>query len=126
MTFAVCLNCIDGRTQLPLLHYITNNYPVKYVDLVTEPGMIKLLTGKKGIKVHIQQKIILSIEKHHSKILFIAAHHNCAVNQCSDAVHKEQIIQAVSRISSRIAGLTVVGLWINGNWQVEKIIEITS
>jgi hypothetical protein len=39
MTFATCLNCIDGRVQLPAINWITEKYNVKYVDMITEAGI---------------------------------------------------------------------------------------
>ncbi|MEN6292607.1 MAG: carbonic anhydrase [Methanobacterium sp.] len=39
MTFATCLNCIDGRVQLPVINWIMKNYNVKYVDMITKAGM---------------------------------------------------------------------------------------
>ena len=39
MTFATCLNCIDGRVQLPAINWITEKYNVKYVDMITKARM---------------------------------------------------------------------------------------
>jgi len=36
---AICLNCIDGRVQLPVIEWIKQNYGVDHVDMITEPGM---------------------------------------------------------------------------------------
>lgn len=38
--FATCLNCIDGRVQIPVINWITDNYEIDYVDMVTEAGMM--------------------------------------------------------------------------------------
>jgi Putative carbonic anhydrase len=39
MTFATCLNCIDGRVQIPVIEWITRNKGFKYVDMITKPGI---------------------------------------------------------------------------------------
>jgi hypothetical protein len=42
-TFATAINCIDGRTQIPLIEFIKRNYAIDYIDLITEPGPNKIL-----------------------------------------------------------------------------------
>ena len=42
-SFATAINCMDGRTQLPINQWMRNRYGVAYVDTVTEPGPIKIL-----------------------------------------------------------------------------------
>ena len=37
--FATCLNCMDGRAQLPVINWIMENYDIKYVDMITEAGI---------------------------------------------------------------------------------------
>lgn len=44
--YVTCLNCIDGRAQLPVIQWITLNYQVDYVDMVTEPGMDGILADE--------------------------------------------------------------------------------
>ena len=44
--FVTCLNCIDGRVQLPIINWITTNYDVKYVDMITAPGIDGLMVDK--------------------------------------------------------------------------------
>ncbi len=41
--FGTALNCIDGRTQIPIINWLKENFDVDYVDLITEPGMDKVL-----------------------------------------------------------------------------------
>ena len=62
--FATCLNCIDGRVQIPVIQWIKENYNVEYVDMITEPGIDGVLTSE-GINIEgILQKINISIDKH--------------------------------------------------------------
>ena len=37
-TRATCLNCMDGRVQLPVLTWIKAEYPVDFVDVIMEAG----------------------------------------------------------------------------------------
>ena len=36
--FGTAINCIDGRTQQPVIDYIKQNYAVDMVDMITFPG----------------------------------------------------------------------------------------
>lgn len=42
--FGTALNCIDGRTQIPIINWMKENFGLDYVDLITEPGMDKVLS----------------------------------------------------------------------------------
>jgi hypothetical protein len=48
--FVTAINCIDGRTQLPVINFAQKKYGIDYVDMVTEPGPIKILTENKNSK----------------------------------------------------------------------------
>lgn len=37
MKFATAINCIDGRTQLPVIEWARKKYGVDYVDMITKP-----------------------------------------------------------------------------------------
>jgi len=41
--FATAINCMDGRTQEPVITWIKKNYHVDFVDMITEPGPVKYL-----------------------------------------------------------------------------------
>jgi len=58
--FGVCLNCIDGRLQLPVIEWIQENYDIDYVDMVTEPGMIEKISKSKDAPLDDIVKKILS------------------------------------------------------------------
>ena len=42
ITFATAINCIDGRTHLPVIDYMRGQFGVDFVDMVTEPGPNKI------------------------------------------------------------------------------------
>ena len=126
MKFATCLSCIDGRTHLPVLGWISQNYKVDCVDLITEPGMVRRLTNNRGFTKALINKIYISKEKHLSNILFITAHYDCAGNPVSDSLQKKQVARAVEKMSSLFPDTTVVGLWVNNNWEPEEIAKFTT
>ena len=48
-TFATSINCMDGRTQEPIINYMKQVYKVDYVDMINEPGPVKALAGKDNL-----------------------------------------------------------------------------
>lgn len=119
--FATCLNCIDGRVQIPVIEWITQNYEVDYVDMITEAGMDGLLAENSFNPAHVLRKLAISIGKHDSNTIFIVGHYDCAANPVDEDLHKEHIKKAVKRIKNYTLSCEVIGLWISKYYQVEKI-----
>jgi len=121
--FATVINCMDGRTQLPIINYIKTKFNVDYVDNITEPGPVKVISEQRNdFQVHsIQQRAILSQEKHGSKHLALVAHYDCTGNHVDKNKQMEQLSMSLEYI--RLWGFkgTIVGLWVNENWQVEEV-----
>ncbi len=121
--FATCLNCMDGRVQLPVINWIIENYNVKYIDMITEAGMDGYLADERLDINDILKKVEISIDLHKSENIFIVGHYDCAGNPVDDITHKKQIYTAVERIKNIFPDLSVVGMWLNDDFIVEKIIE---
>ena len=120
MTFATCLNCIDGRVQLPVINWITKNYNVRYVDMITEAGIDGFLADKNSDIHKILKNIEVSISGHGSENIFVVGHYDCAANPVDDLTHKNQINTAVKRIKNIFPDLNVIGLWIDENFTAQK------
>jgi len=124
MMFATCLNCMDGRVQLPVINWIMSNYGVEYVDVITEAGMDGVLAGDdRRIMESITSKIDISTVKHNSGIIFIVGHDDCGGNPVDEKTHRKQVHIAVNKIKEMKPSVQVIGLWVSGKWVVEKIIE---
>ena len=50
-TFATAINCMDGRTQEPIISWAKKAFEVDYVDAITEPGPDKILAEGPDILV---------------------------------------------------------------------------
>lgn len=123
MTFATCLNCIDGRVQIPAISWIKEKYNIKYVDMVTKAGIDGFLADGKSDIHEILKNVEISISGHGSENIFVVGHHDCAANPVDDLMHQKQINAAVKRIKDVFPDLNVTGLWINENFTVENISE---
>ena len=118
--FATSITCMDGRIQVPIINWIKENFDVDYVDTITEPGVDKKVSQKLDLD-SIKAKVSISINAHKSGFIFVSGHYDCAGNPVSDEEHFSQIKSGISEIKSWNYNVPVMGLWINENWQVEKI-----
>ncbi|MCX7761879.1 MAG: hypothetical protein N2252_03450 [Candidatus Kryptonium sp.] len=125
--FATAINCMDGRTQIPVIEWLKENYKVDYVDMITEPGPDGVLSKNIDNQIieSLRRKAEISAYKHNSKIIVIAGHHDCAGNPVDKDTHINQIKLSVQTIKSwGLPFEKVIGLWVNENWEIEKVIEI--
>jgi carbonic anhydrase len=121
---ATCLNCMDGRVQLPVLQWIKANYPVNFVDVITEAGMDAVLSGQNDIS-EILRSIAISVNVNKSIRLFVVGHNDCRGNPAGEQVHRQQIMDSVVRLKSHWPKHEIVGLWVNDSWQVEVVSKST-
>ncbi len=119
-TRATCLNCMDGRVQLPVLNWIKENYPVDFVDVITEAGMDGVLARQTDIS-EIVRSIKVSMDLNKSKRLFVVGHHDCRGNPVGKDPHRKDISEAVSRLRKLWPGFEIAGLWVNDQWNVEQV-----
>jgi len=119
--FGTLINCIDGRTQLPAISWIKENYSLDYVDNITEPGPDKLISEGK-IEL-LKSKINISINLHGSNLIVVSGHHNCAGNPISKEEHLSQIRKSIGVIKSLEMSVEVIGIWINDKWEIEPVKE---
>lgn len=123
MSFATAINCMDGRVQLPVIEWMKQEFSVEYVDMITEAGPNKvILESPEETLASIKAKVAVSYEKHGSQYLAIVGHHDCAGNPVDKSVKVDQIKQAIEVIRSFGYDMTIIGLYVNENWQVERLL----
>lgn len=123
MSRAVCLNCMDGRIQLPVIEWIRNHLDIECVDMVTEAGMDGYLANPDNPAEHVLKKTRISIDVNQSIAIYVVGHFDCRGNRADDETHQRQIREAVVRISRDFPGIPVAGLWVDSEWAVHKITE---
>lgn len=114
---------MDGRVQLPVIHFLQKRFQAEYVDLITEPGPNRILAeGRDSERVEsIFARLRISVEKHESVGVAVVGHHDCAGNPVPKEEQVEQVRRAVRTIRQRYDGLTVIGLWIDERWVVHEL-----
>ena len=117
---ATCLNCMDGRVQLPVIYWIKENYHVDNVDVITEAGMDGVLSNQEDIR-EVLRSIAISVNINKSTRLFVVGHHDCRGNPVEEGEHHQEILSAVKRLKEHWPDHEIIGLWVNREWKVEKI-----
>ena len=118
---ATCLNCMDGRVQLPVLHWIKENFRVDFVDVITEAGMDQVLSNQEDIR-EVLRSITISVNVNKSTRLFVVGHYDCRGNPVEENVHRQEIGSAVKRLKEYWPALEIVGLWVNKSWSIEIVV----
>jgi len=117
---ATCLNCMDGRVQLPVLNWIKEHYSVDFVDVITEAGMDNVLSNQEDIR-EVLRSITISVNVNKSTRLFVVGHYDCRGNPVEESVHRQEINSAVKRLKETWPRHEIVGLWVNKTWSVEIV-----
>ena len=120
--FGTTLNCIDGRTQIPVIKWMKENFDVDYVDSITEPGMDKVLSQGQWYETErLREKVIISITAHNSNTVAVVGHYDCAANPVSDCKHFLDIAASTDVVKSWGLPVSVVGLWVDEFWCVHVV-----
>ncbi|MFA5842680.1 MAG: carbonic anhydrase [Candidatus Gracilibacteria bacterium] len=124
-SFATVINCMDGRTQLPVNTWIKQKYGVDYVDTVTEPGPDGILAKNEdqATLASMKKRVAISVEKHGSKTVVIVAHAECAGNPVSEAEHKEHVKKAMQTVKNWGFPVKIAAVWVGDAWTVEEVNE---
>lgn len=120
--FAVALTCIDGRVQEPLAAWVRTRFGVRYVDVVTEPGMdVVLARGPQAEQDALLAKADVSRRAHGSVTLVVAGHADCAGNPVPDDQHVQDVAAAVRRVQAALPDLAVAGAFVDAAGGVQAV-----
>ena len=123
-SFAGAVNCMDGRTQLTVYNYLKRRCGAAYVDMITEPGPVRILArGKeRGLIASIRKRVGISVEKHGARLMAVVAHHDCAGNPAAKKRQLKQLAASVKTIRSWGFEAEVIGLWVDRNWKTHQAV----
>ncbi len=126
-TFATAINCMDGRTQQPVIDWMKKKYEVDYVDMITEPGPDGIMARREmDLIKQIKNRVLISVEKHGSQVIALVAHGDCAGNPCSKDEHLGHLRRSMELIRGWELPVEIVGLWIDEEkWEVDPIMFIS-
>lgn len=130
-TFFTTIGCMDGRVQEPILKMGQKNFGAKFADTITEAGLVGDLSKQNvddNLIKSLKKKIMISLQKHHSKGIIVHGHQECAGNVVSDQRHKKDVRKSVDMVKFLVnPSVPVVGVFVKrsqiepSNWEVEEI-----
>jgi hypothetical protein len=125
MSFCTAINCMDGRTQEPVIDYMRRRCRCDHVDSVTEPGPVCILADESPADLveSIFQRVEVSVQDHESRHIAIVAHHDCAGNPADKPMQLEQLKRALPVVRERFPDAEVFGLWVDERWTVTEVGE---
>jgi hypothetical protein len=122
--FVTAINCMDGRVQLPVITWMIKQYEADCVDMITEPGPIKILAENKpdALIDSLRKRMEISVKKHGSTCLAVIGHFDCAGNPVGKETQIDQIYASLKLIQSWCFAIPVIGLWVDEQWTVHRIV----
>ena len=122
-TFATAINCMDGRVQTPVADWVKIHQHVQYVDMITEAGADGLMArGTQAQLESIKQRVLISVNTHHSGFVAVAGHFVCAGNPVDESQHIADIRAALAVLASWQLPIQMAGLWVN-EWGYVTVID---
>lgn len=121
--FGTAINCIDGRIQEPVIDFMKEKYDIDGVDMVTFPGVDGIISSSENSDeiALLRNAVSISIEKHHSRIIAVVGHFDCAGNPGNREHHYTHVRSAVHEVTSWNFPAQVFGLYVNEKQQIEEV-----
>lgn len=121
--FGTATNCIDGRTQEPVIDFMKQKYNTNGVDMVTYPGVDGIISNRENSDeiALICKAVSISIEKHRSRIIAVVGHFDCAGNPGDKEHHYRHIRRALYEVSSWNFHAQFAGFYVNDKQQIEEV-----
>lgn len=127
-TFFTSIGCMDGRSECAVAKWGRKKFGVRFADAITEAGLVGLL-AKDNISQYLldslKKKVLISIEKHHSKDVVVSGHEDCAGNPVDDIMHKKDVLKAARIIKELIRkDIQTIPVFVereNNTWIVKEL-----
>ncbi len=123
MEFCAAINCMDGRVQLPVIRFLHERLGARYVDMITEPGPNRILSGQSppALVQSIYDRADISVNKHGSQAIAIVGHHDCAGNPAPETEQLEHLRQAAQHLRRRYPEIRILPLWVGETFRPEEV-----
>ena len=120
--FAAAVNCIDGRVQEPVRRYLTDGNGTDFVDMITEPGPVKMLAdgADEALLASIRRRLDVSVRGHGVRTIAVVAHHDCLANPLDEASQRKQLEAASERLRAWYPEHDILALWVAADFRVHR------
>jgi hypothetical protein len=119
MSFSTLINCMDGRVQRSCNDWMRKHFGTRYVDTITAPGPVKQLVEGNGDSL--LKCVRISVTKHGSNTIAIAAHPECAGNPVDKATQIKQLGKAEMLLRAEFPEAHIIALWVKLDGTVEPV-----
>lgn len=125
--FFTVVGCMDGRVQEVVSNFGREKFGAEYPDTITEAGIVGLIANNPSPESveNLKLKLLVSLEKHHSKGIIVDGHQECAGNPVDDEKHKEDIRKSVEFVRNLTEDkVPVTGVFVvrkGKGWRPEEI-----
>lgn len=126
-TFFTVVGCMDGRVQHIMEVLGQEKFDADYPDTITEAGIVGVIANNptQDFLDRLKFKLLVSVDKHHSKGILVDGHQECAGNPVDDQKHIEDIKKSVEIIKSLIDNkVPVSGVFVKrmeNGWAAEEL-----
>ena len=122
--FGTVINCMDGRTQLPLNEWMRKTFGVKYVDTITEPGPNGILfKGDEFLTDSIRKRVDISVNGHGSNVIVLVGHYGCAGTPGPRKMQDEHTMKGINVVKSWDLDARILGVYVGEDWKVQVIYD---
>ena len=121
--FCTLVCCMDGRFIHILNEYIRGNYRYTFVDTITDAGAVNKIVNDEDYLKSIEDKVLISVNKHKSDHIFVAGHSDCAGCPTDDETQKGYIRQAAEKMHNDLPHEAVTGLFVHENGEIEILVD---
>ena len=120
---STAVTCIDGRFHQPVLRFMRRSLRTPTVDLITSPGVVRLLhDGVDPAAISgVLEAVRISIHLHESRTIAVVGHDDCGANKVPPDVHLGHVRSAVEVVKRRFPETNVVGLFVDLRGRVEPV-----
>jgi hypothetical protein len=103
--------------QHPVIDFIQKTFSVDYVEMITMPGPNKILAeGKEKPLIElIRHCLEISLFRHHSELVAVTGHYDCAGNPGNEATQSQDILKAMEVVASWFPNVKIIGLWVDAS-----------
>ena len=121
-SFGTVINCMDGRTQLPLNEWMRKTFDVDFVDTITEPGPNGVLAkGNEFLSKSIRKRVDISVNGHGSNVVVLVGHTGCAGNPGPREMQDEHTMKGIEVVKSWGFNARIIGVYVGEDWKVQVI-----
>ncbi len=122
--FATVINCMDGRTQIPVNEWVRAEIGATHVDTITEAGPNGILANRQEpLASTIRDRVMISVNDHGSKTIALVGHYDCAGNPGPKTHQKGDVLKGLETIRSWGLPVRLIGLLVGDDWSVEVVAD---